>query len=73
MGIKEYINESSMCLKPIVTHHSVCMVSVATGDPNNNNASYAFCAPSLNVRLILSFRVAKIFHSLLCHRVLTGY
>ncbi|KAF9799876.1 hypothetical protein SFRURICE_017111 [Spodoptera frugiperda] len=25
MGIKEYINESSMCLKPIVTHHSVCM------------------------------------------------
>ncbi|KAJ8710901.1 hypothetical protein PYW08_009416 [Mythimna loreyi] len=24
-SIKEYINESSMCLKPVVTHHSVCM------------------------------------------------
>ncbi|XP_063897723.1 trypsin [Helicoverpa armigera] len=24
-AIKEYINESSLCLKPVVTHHSVCM------------------------------------------------
>ncbi|XP_022818583.1 hypodermin-A-like [Spodoptera litura] len=25
IDMKEYINESSMCLKPVVTHHSVCM------------------------------------------------
>ncbi|CAH0596859.1 unnamed protein product [Chrysodeixis includens] len=24
-GINEHLNESSLCLKPIVTHHSVCM------------------------------------------------